>query len=58
MTVVVNNILSISGYPLGESVGDSVAPVSDDGSTPPIKLSQPFLFFGENRTVLYVGLSL
>ncbi len=58
MIVVLNNILSISGYPFGESLGDSVAAASDDGSTPPIMLSQPFPFFGVNRTVLYVRINM
>ncbi len=57
MVVVVINILPIPGYPFGERAGDLVAPVSNDGSTPPITLSQPFPFFGENRTVLYVRLN-
>ncbi len=58
MIVGLNNILSISGYPFGESMGDSVAAASVDGSTPPIMLSQSFPFFGVNRTVLYVSLNM
>ncbi len=56
MVVVVINILPIPGYPFGESAGDFVAPVFNNGPTP-ITLSQPFPFFGENRTVLYVRIN-
>ncbi len=55
MVVVVINILPIPGYPFGERAGDFVAPVFNNGST--ITLSQSFLFFGENRTVLYVRIN-
>ena len=50
----------ISGVPLddfysyGLDAGDSRLPPNDDGSSPPVELSQPFLFFDREHTSLFV----
>ena len=41
-------------YPYGESEGDARVPAVDDGSSPPVNLSQPFPFLGYVKDVLFV----
>ena len=42
-------------YPFGSDVGDSVAPVNDDGSTANIPISMGFPFFNSTNVNLYVS---
>ena len=44
-------------YPFGSDVGDSVAPVNDDGSTDNIPISMGFPFFNSTNVNLYVSAS-
>ena len=41
-------------YPFGNSSGDDAFGPTNDGSSPHISLSVPFLFFGINFNILYV----
>ncbi|KAL7869916.1 hypothetical protein AOLI_G00139040, partial [Acnodon oligacanthus] len=40
-------------YPFGSGVGDTLNPLSDDGSSPAINLWRPFSFFRRTYTKLY-----
>ncbi|KAK2166193.1 hypothetical protein NP493_1334g01015 [Ridgeia piscesae] len=42
-------------YPFGPGVGDSTAPVNDDGSTGMIPIATPFPYFDQNHDSLYVN---
>ncbi|XP_066494913.1 sushi, nidogen and EGF-like domain-containing protein 1 [Tiliqua scincoides] len=42
-------------YPYGPTVGDSVNPKSDDGTSPEISISVPFTFYGRPYKSLYVN---
>ena len=42
-------------YPFGATAGDTVVPRTDDGSSPPITLPAPFMFFGNSFTVIHVS---
>ncbi|KAK2168445.1 hypothetical protein NP493_1225g02057 [Ridgeia piscesae] len=42
-------------YPYGPGVGDSTAPVNDDGSTGSISISTSFPYFDQNHRSLYVN---
>ena len=41
-------------YPYGLDAGDSRLPPNDDESSPAVELSQPFPFFDEEHTSLFV----
>ena len=42
-------------YPFGETEGDLIVPVQDDGSSLPVLLNQPFPFYASNETTLFVS---
>ena len=42
-------------YPYGPGVGDSTAPVNDDGSTDSVTISASFPYFDVLHTSLYVS---
>jgi hypothetical protein len=53
-------VICVSMYPYGVSVGDTIAPVNDDGSTAAIPLSIPgysgFKFFYSLKNNIYVSM--
>ena len=42
-------------YPYGPGVGDSTAPVNDDGSTGRIQINASFPYFDQDHSSLYVS---
>ncbi|XP_062996687.1 alpha-tectorin-like [Elgaria multicarinata webbii] len=42
-------------YPYGEAVGDMKNPKDDDGTSPPVPISQPFIFYGKTYHSVYVN---
>ena len=42
-------------YPFGSTNGDNALLPNDDGSSGPINLSIPFIFFNETRPVVFVS---
>ena len=43
-------------YPFGFAVSDTVIPANDDGSSPTVFLTEPFPFFDEEHSTLFVSI--
>ena len=44
-------------FPFGEDEGDRIVPVADDGSSPELRITGGFPFFGVRRNAVYVSFS-
>ena len=53
----VDGIPLASFYPFGLDANDCALPPNDDGSSPAVNLSTPFLYFGSSYSSLFVSLS-
>ncbi|KAJ7304140.1 hypothetical protein JRQ81_011668 [Phrynocephalus forsythii] len=42
-------------YPYGKAVGDQTTPKEDDGTSPRIRISEPFTFYGKKYNSVYVN---
>lgn len=61
LVVVVGTVLSVAFavplrdfYPVGQVAGDKVLSQNDDGSSEPLRMNVPFVFFTYNWSTVYV----
>lgn len=55
LSVAIRGSVEAELYPFGADSGDDALPPSNDGTSPQLSLSTPFVFYGNSRETLFVS---
>ena len=57
LSVAIRGSVEPEFYSFGAGSGDDVLPPSNDGASPELSLSTPFVFYGNSRETVFVSAS-